>query len=168
MRTERKRGQFFPFRVDLNESDVVAGVGADEARAKTRLVAERDLNRLRALHDVIVCEDMPGGVDYEPRARALHRNGVIEEVVLDRARHDVCYGGRGLLIDAHVFGFERVESPIARRRRSGVAQRFDRIRNARPPTRSRPVGAEYENQPNSDETDSLPKISIHGHFEGSP
>ena len=57
--------------VDLEHRDVGRGVLADDLRAHglgAVLVAERDLDLVRAVHDVGVGEDVPGVVDHEAGA----------------------------------------------------------------------------------------------------
>ena len=44
-----------------------------------RSVAQRDLDRLRALHHVIIRQDVPVGIDHESRAGAFHRHRIEEE-----------------------------------------------------------------------------------------
>ena len=135
-----QRGELVPARIDLNEGDVVARVGADVFRFVMRLVAKNDLDRLRAMDHVVVRQDVPVGIDDESRARAFHRHRIEKEIVLHGARDDIRHGGRRLLVDADIFFFDRVEGFG----RSGRLQRYHRSRRALAVVRAEPVRAEAD------------------------
>jgi hypothetical protein len=96
-------------RIDLNQRDIVVRVRADVFRLVPRLIAKRHLDRLRVLHHVVVRQDVPVAVDQKSRPRAFHRHRIEKEIVLHRARHDVCHCRRSLAINFYVFRFGGIE-----------------------------------------------------------
>src|SRR5207302_344618 len=96
---QRQHGELPAARLNLDQGDIVALVGADEFRRVAGLIAQRGLDALRLLHDVEIGEDVAARIDHKARARAFHRHGVEEEVVFDHAGDDIGHGWRGLAID---------------------------------------------------------------------
>ena len=68
---ERDRGQRGGGHLDLEQRDVGRGVGADHAGLDAVVVRERDVDRLRALDDVRVGDDVAVLVDHEAAALAV-------------------------------------------------------------------------------------------------
>ena len=79
----------------MNQGDIVALVRADVIGFVVRLIAERDFDGARIFHDVIVGENVAGGINDEAGAGAFDGNGVVEEIVFDGFRDDVGDGRRG-------------------------------------------------------------------------
>src|SRR6266404_5931799 len=104
----------FAFRLNFDESDVVALVGSDELRGIARLIAEDDFDGLRFLHDVKIRQDVAFIVDHEAGAGAFDGNGIHEEIVFGGFGEDVGDGRRNLAIDADVDGFLVGKSGVAR------------------------------------------------------
>ena len=160
---KRKRDQLLAVRFKLYQGDVVARVRADEPGLEVRLISERHIDALSALHHVVVREDVPACINDETGTRAFNRHGVVEEVVFDCFRNDVCDCGRRLAVDADIFSFERVEAGVTWRSPFGdrIVHRLDRFRNASPPMCPGPVSAENENQSDRDKSNSLTKNWLH-------
>ena len=59
--------------VDLQHGDIGVGIGADDPGAEAAAVGELHRDALGAVDDVLVGEEMPGGVDEEPGAGATPR-----------------------------------------------------------------------------------------------
>src|SRR6266404_4485622 len=104
----------FAFRLNLDESDVVALVGADELGRIARLIAEDDFDGLRFLHNVKIGQDVAFIVDHETGAGTFDGNGIHEEIVFGGFGENVGDGGRNLTIDADVDGFFIGKSSVAR------------------------------------------------------
>ena len=68
---ERERRQRPRVRVDLQHSDVGGRVDADDLRLLALVVREAHVDRLRALDDVVVRDDVAGLVDHEARPERL-------------------------------------------------------------------------------------------------
>src|SRR5207245_9889216 len=76
-------------RIDLKDSDVIFGTGADDARVVLlRLVTQDDLQLARIFYHVVIGDDVPIRADDEPGPDAVL-------LLLD----DVWHGNRGLDLD---------------------------------------------------------------------
>jgi len=110
--------------------------------------AWRDFDGLRALHYVKIRQDVPLGVDDETGARAFHRHRIVEKIILDRSRDDICNRRRSLPVDPHIFSFGGIEARFraVRQRQRGVRihGRWSVLAVARPC----PIGAEANDQAN--------------------
>src|ERR1700747_559178 len=104
-------------RVDLNEGDVVASILADEFCLVARQIAKCDLDGLRALHHMIVRQNVSVGINQEARTRSFDRHGIVEEIVLDGARNDISDRRRRLKIYAYIFRCAEIEETRGARRR---------------------------------------------------
>src|SRR5580704_5573667 len=96
-------------RVNLNERDVVASILADEFRLVARQIAKRDLDSLRALHHMIVRQNVSVGINQEARPRSFDRHGIVEKIALNGARNDISDRRRRLTIDAYIFCLAGIE-----------------------------------------------------------
>ena len=110
---EREGDKFLSLGIDLDQSDIVALVGADELRGVVRLVTQNDFDGLSAFDNVKICEDVAAGIDDKARARAFDGHGVHEKVVFGGFGEDVGDGGGSLAVNAHVDGFVGSESGVA-------------------------------------------------------
>src|SRR6266850_3470805 len=144
---EGKRDEFFPFRIDLDQGDVVALVGANKFRHVLGLVAEHDFDGLRFLHDVKIGEDVAARIDDKSGARSFNGHGVHEKVVFGGFGEDVRDSGGSLAVDAHINGFVGGESGVALGVRRGAArQGFHVAWLPRSVSCAGPVGAKNKNQ----------------------
>src|SRR5882724_5251074 len=144
---EREGDKFLSLGINLDQSDVVALVGADELRGVVRLVTQNDFDGLSAFDNVKVCEDIAAGIDDKSGARAFDGHGVHEKVVFGGFGEDVGDGGGSLAVNAHVDGFVGGESGVALSVRSGAArQGFHAAWLAGSVSCAGPVDAQNEHQ----------------------
>ena len=145
---ERQYRQRLFARFDLHQRHVVALIGTNKLCRMPRLVAQHHLNRLCALHDVKIRQDVALRVNHEAGACALDRNRVHPEIVFSRLCQNIGDGGRRLPVDANVQRFIATKGSIAFRK-AGIFDRR-RIRGARnrldinwlpcTPPRTSPIG----------------------------
>ena len=90
---QRQRGELLALRIDFHDGDVVALVRADEFSGIARLIAEDHLDGLRALHNVIIRQNVAVSVEDEAGACACHGNGILEEIIFRGLGQDIGDGG---------------------------------------------------------------------------
>jgi hypothetical protein len=147
---QRERREVVALGIDLNQSDVVALIGADEFRGFARLIAEGDFDLLRVFDDVIVREDVAVLVDQEAGTGAFDGHGIVEEVVLNGARDDVRDGRRSIAVDANVFVFGGVEASLRAHgwKMHGVHRCWRRVRTE---VRTGPIRGEADDQSDAEQ-----------------
>ena len=74
---ERERRQPLATGADLEQRDIGRGVGADDLRGLPRAAADRDLDRRRAVDDMVVGDDVAVGGDDEAGARRRPVGGLL-------------------------------------------------------------------------------------------
>jgi hypothetical protein len=97
---ERQRRNRLVLGIDLEQCNVVARIGAHQFGGVARAVAERHLDVLRTLDDMVVGQHIAASVDHESRTRSFHRHRIFKKVVLHRLRDDVGHRWRRLAIDS--------------------------------------------------------------------
>src|SRR5215472_8003594 len=107
-------GELLSSRVNLDERNIIALVGANGFRRVARLISQDHFDGLRSFDDVVVRENVAARINDETGPRTLDRYRFHEEVVLGRFGEDVGHRRRGLAVDAHVDGFVLGQSRVAR------------------------------------------------------